>query len=85
MKLAQILCRYIDPEHDFEKTALDFIDELVNKIQPMDYLGCVELFVGKLDKDNLPSGDEFIEIIFTGMRNNNAPFLLSIYRKLGFI
>ena len=85
MKLSQILLRYIDPSHDFEKTALNFIDELVNKIQPMDYLECVELFVGKLDKNNLPTGKELVDIIYTGMRNNNVPSLLSVYKKLGFV
>lgn len=84
MKLAQILSKYITLENDGNKIAIDFIEDLVNKIEPQEYLECINLFVGGIDKEKLPTSEELIEIVYTGMRNNNIFSLLETYKAIGF-
>lgn len=84
IRLAQILNKYVTLEDDGEKIAIDFIEDLVNKIEPQEYLECVSLFLGGVDKNNLPTGDELLDVIYTGMRNNNIFTLLETYKTLGF-
>ena len=85
MKLANILIKYIDISTlDMKKSILDFIDDLINEIETMDYLACLEILVGRKITTDEFSGQELLNILASGMENNNLIGLLSSYKKIGF-
>jgi hypothetical protein len=86
MKLAEIVSQYIEVDSiNMEETILQFIDNFINKVAPMDYLRCIKLLYGKeLQPESLPNGNELITILSDGITKNNLLSLLKVRKELGF-
>ena len=81
--LASILEKYIDTEKTQPQDALDFINDIVHKMSPADYLHCVML----LTREDEHTIKEFysIEILtafIEGLRENQVLALLHFYKSL---
>ncbi len=84
LKLASILDKYVDVDKS-EKDVVDFISDIVNIIEPSEYLLCVKLLTGMSDAQlsqlvSIEILTEFIE----GLKENKIIALVSFYRNLGF-
>lgn len=85
LELASVLNNYIDDKSTENDGVLDFIEKIVSKIPPMEYLHCVKILTGESEEeianlDYLTILTEFID----GLRNNKILTLISFYRSLGF-
>lgn len=86
MRLASILSKYIDTvSFDPEQVALDFVGDLLDKIEPMDYMNCIRLLSEEPQKISHLSGDELLKLLFSGLEKNRILSLLDAHSKLGFI
>lgn len=84
MVLASILVNYIDLEN-IQTDPVDFIGSILDKISPMDYSTCIVLLTGKvLDMKNIPSGEELIKVVYSGLQKNKIILLLQSYKAIGF-
>ena len=79
MRLAEILYKY-SQEVTPETRILDFLEILVDKISPLEYLEVLKLLS---EEDGVESikGDGAIRILVSGLEKNNFIGLLSTYRK----
>ena len=85
MKLASILSKYIDTVlFDPEQIALDFVGDLLDKIKPMDYMNCIKLLLEEPKKMEHLSGEELLQVLFSGLEKNRILSLLDAHSKLGF-
>jgi hypothetical protein len=85
MKLASILSKYIDTvSFNPEQGALDFVGDLLDKIEPMDYMNCIRLLLEEPQKISHLSGDELLTLLFHGLEKNKIFSLLDAYKNIGF-
>lgn len=79
MRLAEILYKY-SQEVTPETRIVDFLEILVDKISPLEYLEVLKLLS---EEDGVESikGDGAIRILVSGLEKNNFIGLLSTYRK----
>lgn len=79
MRLAEILYKY-SHEVTPETRILDFLEILVDKISPLEYLEVLKLLSGENMVESI-KGDGAIRMLVSGLEKNNFIGLLSTYRK----
>lgn len=79
MRLAEILYKY-SQEVTPETRILDFLEILVDKISPLEYLEVLKLLSGENMVESI-KGDGAIRMLVSGLEKNNFIGLLSTYRK----
>lgn len=82
MTLASILDKYITQE----ELAVDFVDNILNRISPVEYLQCLVLLTGNTFTDGQDlDGMELLQAFYSGLEKNKIISLVESYKKLGFI
>lgn len=86
LHLASILSAYVDVnELNSRQDALDFIDDIVKKISPQDFLHCVKMMTKKTEEDlEKMTGYDILALFSDGLRENRVISLLDFYKSLGF-
>ena len=86
MKLAQILGKYIDTESIKDKPLLDFLDDLLNKLHPLDYLETLKLITQKSPKElSELNGNALLSTLYSGLEKNKILSLLDTSKMIGFV
>lgn len=85
LRLASLLQPYIDVEKlNPDQEALDFVDDILQKISPQDFLLCVKLLSNKMEKDiQKYDGYKVLGLFTQGLRDNRIVTLLTFLKSLG--
>ena len=84
MWLARTITKYLDPETIKDMTGFTFLDEIVAKITPEEFLIAIKLFTRKDVKEiEKLTGDEFVVIFIKGCIANDLLTLLKTYKSIG--
>lgn len=84
MKLAQILTKYKDVMDD-SVSPLEFIKKVLGVIEPRDYLEIIRLFcMQTLEEISKKSGDDLLNLFFSGLEKNKILSLMQYYKESGF-
>ena len=83
LHLASILSKYVDIETSLEKSAFEFVDEIIQKISPEEYLRCISLITNEDTEDIIKEESIDLLALFTeGLVLNTVATLLEFYKKL---
>jgi len=85
LRLASLLSPYVDVKKlNPEQSALDFVDDIVQKISAQDFLLCIKMMTKKTEQDlEKMDGFDILALFTTGLRENKAIALLEFYHSLG--
>jgi hypothetical protein len=83
-ELASILSKYVDVKKlNPEQSALDFVDDIVQKISPQDFLHSVKMTTDKTEEDLMNmDGVDTLALFAQGLKENRIVTLLSFYDSL---
>lgn len=85
MNLANILIKYIDLDtNKLPVDSLEFVEGILAKISPSDYMSCMKLILGDIPQISQISGDELLLLFFFGLEENNIIPLLGTHKQIGF-
>lgn len=81
LKLSTILGKYISkiPEGNVS----DFFDSLFEKLSPIEFKECIEIFTGEPLKNS--DGQALVAVFFDGMQKNKIMTLIQTSKEIGFI
>jgi len=85
LRLASLLSPYVNINKlNPEQSALDFVDEIVQRISAQDFLLCIKMTTNKREQDleNM-DGLDVLALFTTGLRENKVIALLEFYHSLG--
>jgi len=84
--LASTVSKYVDVNLvDNNTDAISFVDEIVQKISPDDFLRCIKITTNETEKTlEKKSGIEVLAIFSQGLKVNKIISLLSFYKNIGF-
>lgn len=81
--LASILSKYVDTNH-LSPEAVDFIQGIVEKISPQEYLTCVSMMTDKTEEELIKELSLDILTAFTeGLKANQVISLVAFYKSFG--
>lgn len=85
LRLASLLKPYIDIEKlNPDQEALDFVDDILQRISPQDFLLCVKLLSNKKEHDlKKLDGYKILGLFTEGLRVNRIVNLLDFVNSLG--
>ena len=85
LRLASLLSPYVDVKKlNPEQSALDFVDDIVQKISAQDFLLCIKMMTKKTEQDlEKMDGLDTLALFTTGLRENKVIALLETYHSLG--
>ena len=85
LRLASLLEPYIDIDNlNPDQEALDFVDDILKKVSPQDFLLCVKLLSNKTEQDlEKYNGYEVLGLFTQGLRDNRIIDLLKFLKSLG--
>ena len=82
--LGQILETYID-EKSMEKSPIDFIAHIIERIQPREYLKVLVLLTNKTEEElSKQLAIDTLTQLIEGLKENQIIALVSFYKSLGF-
>ena len=83
-RLASIVSKYVDTTV-LSEDAVDFIQGIVDKISPQEYLTCVSMMTDKTEEDIIKEPSlEILTAFIEGMKMNQVISLISFYKSFGF-
>lgn len=81
--LASIVSKYVDTDH-LSTDALEFIQGIVEKISPQEYLTCVSMMTDKTEEDITKEVSlDILTAFIEGLKMNQIISLISFYKSLG--
>ena len=85
LSLASIVSKYVNVSTlDSEKSAIEFIDEIIQSITPEDFLECIKKTTYYITEKKLEKLDGLnaLALFSAGLRENKIITLLSFYKSL---
>ena len=85
LRLASLLSPYIDVKKlNPDQDALEFVDDIVQKISAQDFLLCVKMMTNKKEEDlSKMDGFKILALFNSGLKENRIVNLLSFYKSIG--
>lgn len=81
--LASIVSKYVDTNH-LSSDALEFIQGIVEKISPQEYLTCVSMMTDKTEEDVIKEDSlDILSVFIEGLKTNQVISLISFYKSFG--
>lgn len=82
--LASIVSKYVDTDH-LSTDAIEFIQGIVEKISPQEYLTCVSMMTDKTEEDVIKEDSlDILTAFIEGLKANQIVSLVSFYKNFGF-
>lgn len=83
-RLASILSKYVEKIPDPQADGIDFINDIVEKIDPEEYLACVSLMTNmNTEKIKQEISLNILTVFIEGLKKNQIISLLGFYKSLG--
>ena len=84
LRLASLLSPYVDVNKlNPDQSALDFVDDIVQKISAQDFLLCIKMMTKKTEYDlEKMDGFDVLALFTTGLRENRVIPLFEFYNSL---
>lgn len=84
-RLASIISKYVDVDRlNPRADVIDFISEIINKIDPQEYLVCVSLMTNiNIEKIKQEISLDILTAFIEGLKLNQIVTLLHFYKSLG--
>lgn len=82
--LASIVSKYVDTTV-LSEDAVDFIQGIVEKISPQEFIACVSMMTDKTEEDVKKENSlEVLTAFIEGLKMNQIISLISFYKSFGF-
>jgi urocanate hydratase len=84
LRLASILDKYIDEKTNANAEALDFVSAIIDKIDPISFLHCVNILSGETEEQiKKQISIDILTCFVEGLQENKVLSLISFYRSIG--